>query len=519
MKNCMLLLAVLALSCSSAFAESPSPSGAGKLQLGVVVTDDHGAPIPGLTSNDFAVEIDGKSEAGQVQNNPPAAANPSNAGIDPRGVVVIVVDTIHSRWPEERDIRPYVAKYMGLLASRNAPVSLLILDQQGLLHPVHEYTTSSATLTAALDRADATVHRRQPSGDASPELAAETQRLVDFLKGTTANFTPVIESIRVSPEAIFAAFQSVATATATVPGRKSLIWIAHMLPFGVDKKTGRLTSPMSVGDAGGGAMNANEARDMITPDDLKRMGPIWESALAGLLQSEIALIPVAARGSSETDFDIVTQNTMVALANLTGGREIHLVGDPFKILADLPDQNRAAYSLTEDIPANGCKSNWCDVKISVKRPGARVAAPIGFFHTVSSPEPLTAASASPASATDASGIPFTVSWTAPSDSGSKKKLGFVVTFAPDAGILPAGTSELNLEITVRAMTPSGANKQNLKFAAANQLPPVAADQVRQKGLSLNHSLELAPGDYVIKFFVHNKISGKDGAVTVPLKVS
>ncbi len=516
MKNCTLLLAILALSWSSAFAESPSPSSPGKLQLGVVVTDDHGASIRDLTSNDFVVEIDGKSEAGQLQNNPPAAAN---TAIDPRGVVVIVVDTIHSRWPEERDIRPYVAKYMGLLASRNAPVSLLILDQQGLLHPIHEFTTSSATLTAALDRADATLHRRQVSGDASPELAAETQRFVDFLKGTTANYTPVIESIRVSPEAIFSAFQSVATATATVPGRKSLVWIAHLLPFGVDKKTGRLTSPMSVGDAGGGAMNANEARDMITPDDLKRMSPIWESALDGLLQSEIALIPVAARGSSETDFDIVTQNTMVALANLTGGREIHLVGDPFKILADLPDQNRAAYSLTEDVPATGCKSNWCDVKISVKRPGARVVAPMGFFHTVSSPEPLMAASALPASATDATGIPFTVSWTAPSDSGAKKKLGFVVTFSPDAGILAAGGSELNLEITVRAMTPSGANKQNLKFSAANQLPPAAADQVRQKGLSLNHSLELPPGDYVVKFLVHNKISGKDGAVTVPLKVS
>jgi VWFA-related protein len=518
MKNCTLLLVTLAFAWSTVFAESPSPAAAGKLQLGVVVTDEHGAAIRDLTSNDFSVEINGKSEPGQVQNVAAVSASPSSTAPDPRGLVVIVVDTVHSRWPEERDIRPYIAKYMASLASRNAPVSLLILDQQGLLHPVHEYTTSSATLTAALDRADAIFHRRQPSGDASPEVTAEAQRFVDFLKGTVANYIPVIESIRVSPEAVFASFQSVATATDTVPGRKSLVWVTHMLPFGIEKKSGRLSSPVSIGDAGGGAMNANEARDMIRPDDLKRMEPLWESALAALQHSEIALVPVAARGSSETDFDIETQNTMVALAALTGGREVHLVGDPFKGLADLPEQDRAAYSLAEEVPGEDCKSNWCDVKISVKRPGAHVLAPMAFFRTVSSPEP-TASSAQAVSATEASGIPFTVSWTSPTDSGAKKKLGFVVTFAPEAGILPAGGSEVNLEITVRAMTPSGANKQNLKFAAANQLPPAAADQVRLKGLSLNHSLELPPGDYVVKFMVHNKISGKDGEVTVPLKVS
>ncbi len=519
MKICTLLFAILTLACTVAFTQTPSPPSAGKLRLSVVVTDDHGAAIHDLTSNDFAVEIDGKSQDGQVQNNSATPANASNPGADYRGLIVIVLDTIHSRWPEERDIRPYIAKYMGSLAGRNAPVSLLLLDQQGLLHPIHEYTTSSAVLTSALDRADAIFHHHQPSGDASPEVTAETQRLADFLKGTTANYTSVTESIRVNPDAIFAAFHSIATATATIPGRKSLIWVTHLLPFGVDKKTGMMVSPAGVASAGGMGVNTYEGRDVISADELKRMRPVWESALASLLQSEISLVPVAARGSSETDFDFETQNTMVALAALTGGREVHLVGDSFKLLADLPEQNRAAYSVAEEIPTEGCKSNWCNVKVTVKRSGARVLAPTGFFRNVSNQEQTEAAAVPAASAIESSGIPFTVSWNASSDSGPKKKLGFAVTFSPEAGILTAGNNELNLEITVRAMSPSGASKQTLKFGAAKQLLQAEADQVHRKGLSLNNSLELQPGDYVIKFQVHDKVSGKDGAVTVPLKVS
>jgi len=496
------------------------------MHFAVVVTDEHGAPIHDLASKDFGLESGGKTQPGQVRNAAPSAQttvlaagefsdrdNPAKG----RGLVVVVLDTIHTRWLDEKDLRPLITKYLASCARRNAPVSLLVMDPNAGLHSVHDYTTSSATLAAAVERSDAVVHGRAPTGDASPEVAAETARLVDFLKGTTANFTSVSESLRGRPESVLQMFRTVAEAASGIPGRKSLVWVAAITPFEVDDKTGMVTTLSGL--AGGSYVGlSNERRDLLTPDELKALRPLWKSCMTSLLRAQVALAPVTARSTADTSFDPQMLHAMKVIAEMTGGREVH-GPDPFALLADLPEQNLAAYDLAGPASPEGCKSDWCRLKVTVARPGAHVLAPVGFFRDAKAVREGDSLAAGLAAPLDFTELPFTLSWAATQNSGAKKKVGFVVTFPPEADMPAPDGNQLNLEILVRATGAHGGTTQNATFNAAGQLPPEQAQQAHQKGFALNNVIELAPGDYTVKFLVHDKLTGRLGSVTVPLNVS
>lgn len=527
---------VAILLCAAASGQSPSAPAEGKVRLGVVVTDEHGAPIRDLTSKDFVVEGQGKAQSWQVES----VASPSTGtdlaageftnreGIAKgRGLIVIVLDTIHTRWADEKYLRPAIVKYLRSCASRNEPVSLLLMDPHGVLQSVHDYTSSSASLTAALDRAEEVA--RPSGGTDSPEVVAEASRISQFLKGTTANNIAPSEALRASPEPVLRMFHAVAQSTAGIPGRKSLVWITNITPFEVEDRTGMVISLSRQGPGGDPApstssipktlgANLAEHGDLMTASEIKQLRPLWKSSMEALLQAEMVLVPVGVRASASTSFNPQTLHAMKSLAALTGGDELH-GPNPLELLSGLSQQNVAAYGLVGSTSAIDCKSDWCGLRITVNRPGARVIAPGGLFRSAvesSEKDSLIEGLTSPFDFTQ---VPLTVRWTTTESDGAKKKLGFVVTFPPEAGMPSGDKNELNLEILVRATGPHGENLQDATFNAAGQLPPEAALQAHQKGFALNNVIELTPGDYTVKFVVHDKVTGRFGSVTAPVKVS
>jgi hypothetical protein len=259
---------------------------------------------------------------------------------------------------------------------------------------------------------------------------------------------------------------------------------------------------------------------MMTESEIMQLRPLWKSSMAALLHAEVALVPVGTRASAMTDFDPQTLHAMKALATLTGGVELH-GPHPFESLDGLAEQNVAVYDVVGGTAELGCKADWCKLRISVDRPGVRVIAPGGFFRNADRAQQSEVLAEALVSPLDFTEVPLILRWTTIEAAGSKnkKKMGFVVTFPPEAGMPPADTGELNLEIYVRATNLGGDSAQTSNFNAAGQLPPESAQQARQKGFALNNVIEFAPGDYVVKFVVHDKVTGRFGSVTVPLKVS
>jgi hypothetical protein len=186
---------------------------------------------------------------------------------------------------------------------------------------------------------------------------------------------------------------------------------------------------------------------------------------------------------------------MTSLARVTGGRELHGTGDPFPQLGDVTEGNRAAYDvLLAPEALRECRADWCTLKISVNVPGAHVLAPSGFFRDASL-EQMHSTAADAASEQDSGSyaIPFTVTWKATEDAGTKKKCPFVITFGAQAGFPSNGSSELKLDITVSAISDAVA-RQTITFSATSQLPPAMIEQIKLKGFALSNAIELQPGE-------------------------
>jgi len=481
-----------------------------KLYFSAVVLDSHGAPIRDLHTDDFVVEVAGKAQSAEVQSPPPAeqAKNPA------RGLIVVVIDAMHTAWSEEKDVRLNAGKYLAACAKADVPVSLYLFSRNGVLTPVHEYTTSSLQLASALQHADEVMHHQLSNASGSPEAGTEAKRLVDFYRGD-GDFASR-QAIREYPGAILGAFETVAHSVAAIPGRKSLIWVSSTFPFAVDEKQGKILSPTTQSTTATDLIYPN----LLTPDQVRRLQTVWKSSIAAAQSSQLALYPVQTRTIATIPIVPEVINSMTSMAHMTGGAEVHLVGDFFGQFLNLADQSRAAYDVTLPTDAaQSCKSDWCPMKITVKRKGARVLAAQGFFRDVATaPEPPTAvAQAPPEPAPSGNPIPFTVDWEAPEGTGAKKKIAFVVTFGADAGIPAAGSAELNLEVIVHAFA-DGADKQGLSFSANTQLPQATLDEIRKQGFVLNNAIELEPGSYNVRFVVHDKASGRVGVLQLPLKV-
>jgi len=491
------------------FSQS-APGGDRKLRFAVVVTDAQGVPIRNLKSDDFELEVAGKPEPKQV------TAPPEDQGTNGRGLVVVVIDGMHTRWQEEKDIRLNAGKYLAACAKGDLPVSLLLFSRNGTLIPVHEYTTSSATLTAALEHAEAEMHNKSGAGTpgASPEAIEEAHRLLDFYRGQGKYSSQ--RALEEYPGAMLGGFKNVAQYAAGIPGRKSLVWISSTFPFAVDEKHGRILSPTTTSLAPGDLIYPN----LLTADQVKQLQVVWKDSIGAAQSSELALYPVQTRATATVPLNPEVINSMTSLAHMTGGVEVHSVGDCFGQFLDLAEQSRTAYEVvvTADA-ARDCKSEWCAMKIGVKRPGARVLAPRGFFPEtsfVSGETPSALASVSEPNP-GPNAILFNVTWKPAEVDGAKRKIGFIVAFGPGAGIPAAGSRDLNVEVIVHAFA-DGADKQSLLFGANTQLTDATLNEIQTKGFVLNNAIELDPGDYTVRFVVHDKLSGRLGVLKIPLKV-
>ena len=517
---CLLLLfpiTVLSTPLTLCQSETQAATAAGKLRFAVVVSDSHGAPIRDLRSDDFLVQVAGKPQP--VQAKAPAAPAPQSSASsanDGRGLVVVVLDTMHTDWREESDVRRDAGKYLAECAKRNSPVSLLVFSRDGTFIPVHEYTSGSAALAAALEQADAEMHHRVPVPGASAEIIAEAHRFVDFYKGK-GDFASA-RSIRAYPAAILGGFRTVARYTSNIPGRKSLIWISSTIPFEVDEKQGQVESPTVQSLAASKLTYPN----LLTPDEVKQLQGVWKESIGWVQRAELALFPVLTRSNAAIRMDTQVLHSMESLAHMTGGEEVHPVGDVFARFRDLAENNQAAYEVeVSREAARECKSDWCELRIAVERDGAHVLAPQGFFRDASVVPAETSVAAARLPGEPDPGpnpIPFTVSWKPAEEAGTRKKIAFVVSFGPTAGVPSEGSTELNLEIKVHAIS-NGTDKRAVEFGAKTQLSSSTLDQIRAKGFVLNNSIELEPGNYDVRFVVQDKVSGRSGILSVPLKVS
>jgi VWFA-related protein len=390
--------AVLACVLAQTPPSAPQPNGSGAdtptfqsttrlVQVNVVVHGKDRKPVEGLTKGDFTVLEKGKPQRiaffNVVKSNQRATRNvqlPQNVFSNrfgdkasaPASVTVILLDSLNTKWEDQAYARQQVVKFLQQIQPGDR-VAIYSLGRG--LQILHDYTTDSAALIERLNRwkganlpdlEASAVNRDDPLIQALSDdgLAAEQRMANFFARNKVLNTLTALESI--------------GEHLASVPGRKSLIWVSGGFPLmiGFDDMETALEK----------AESAMQDRETFF-DEL-------EKTLRALNHGDVAIYPVDARGLMvNPQFSASTRgstaplkpwtppylDTMNVLADRTGGKAFYNRNDLDRAIREVFDDTALTYTLGYYSDRPELDGKFRELKVRVNRPGVNVRARKGYF--------------------------------------------------------------------------------------------------------------------------------------------
>ncbi len=505
-------------------------SAQNNVNLTVVVTGSNGAPMLDLNKNNFSLLDSGKprtidsfraltaaSAVPAMQAN--EFTNAPDAGES--GAIFVVLDTVHTRYLDERDIRDSILKFLARAAQAKRTVCLAILSQSGL-HVYHDYRTSSDVLLAALLKMG--VRGLQgvtpPAGVNDADVSAEAERLTAFSKGDQSNPTPVGSLLRSSVDMPLTMFRDVSYAAYGLPGRKSLVWVTTVVPFDIDSKTFQFVSPKEAnfGAAVNGAQTPG-TKDALSGNEVKRIMPLWRESMRALFDAGVSVDPVEAKTSFTAGGGSFTQDRMKTLAQITAGKAFYGSNDPLaQMLQSTSDARGYTLGFAEEMNAT---TQFHRVQVSLDRADAAIIAPPGYF-----PLEGTAKSRAQDEVSFAlrsplvySGLSFRLKFAGTEENAGKKKVNLVISLAGDSGVLNESTGTADLAVVALAKDAKDATAGKLSEIAGGKFPPEAVAQIKELGFQLRRSIEVpSSGQYTLHMVLYDNQTGRMGSLIVPMTV-
>jgi hypothetical protein len=280
-------------------------------------------------------------------------------------------------------------------------------------------------------------------------------------------------------------------------------------------------------------------------DTLSDVLPMYEHTWQLLNAAQIALYPLdvkglqagivpgATVGNPGTNYarnmswkQMDTQSTLKTFASMTGGRAYYNSNDLVKGFRDAVRDSAQYYMLGYYLDRSNTKSGWRKLAVKVKRDHVEVRARSGFFVTNATIDPDTSRANDIASALqsplDYTSLALVARWDniEPGKEPGKKHVNYEMHLAADPALInDADNNHFALEFVALAKTPEGKGVDHplsQKFDA--HLTSEKASVIREKGAAFRGALDLAPGEYTVRFVVRDDLSGRIGSVAAPLKV-
>jgi VWFA-related protein len=517
-----------------------------------LVTDKSGTHISGLKKEDFTVLENGAeqkiatfeeitSDAHRLSRpkNPNEFSNSLAGGPSARRITLIVLDFINTPFMDQANARKDLLKYLTQSVDQREPTALYTLTRSGI-HVIHDFTTDPRVLVAALHKVkgdafqmvdspedvEATTGTASPDGSAGVDPGAvqsETQRIQTMMEDSELNFQSFEQRLAITYT--LQGMQQISQALAGFPGRKSLIWAGGGFPFSVSDNT------MQLAPAG--------------RDSLADVLPMYEHTWQLLNEAQIALYPLDVKGLQVATMpsasvrnpgknyarnmswrQMDTQSTLQTFASMTGGRAYYNSNDLVKGFRDAVHDSDEYYMLGYYLDRSKTKSGWRKLAVKVKRDHVEVRARSGFFVTNATIDPENSRNSDISSALqsplDFTSLALVARWNKiePGKEPGKKRVNYEMHLAADPAMINgADNNHIVLEFMAMAKTPEG---KPIDHPAGQKvdahLTPEKLAAVRQIGLAYNGALDLAPGEYTVRFVVRDNLSGRIGSVAAPLKV-
>src|SRR5580658_4707598 len=519
-----------------------------------LVTDKSGNHITGLKKEDFTVlENGGEQKVAtfeEITSDPHRLSRPRNAnpnefsnsltgGPSNRRVTLMVLDLVNTRFVDQAYARKDLLKYLTQSVDQREPTALYTLTRSGI-QVIHDFTTDPRVLVAALHKVKGDTFQMVDSpedveaitGTASPDGSAgvdpaqvqtEAQKLQTMLEDQELNFQSFEQRLAITYT--LEGMQQVAQAVAGFPGRKALIWASGGFPFSVSDNT------MQLAPAG--------------RDTLSDVLPMYEHTWQLLNDAQIALYPVDVKGLQNVSMpsasvsrpgknyarnmnwrQLDTQASFQTFASMTGGRAYFNSNDLVKGFRDAVNDSAEYYMLGYYLDQSRTKAGWRKLAVKVKQEHVEVRARSGFFVTNATVDPESSRygdiSSALQSPLDYTSLTMVARWEKiePGKEPGKKRVNYEMHLAPDSALVnESDNNHVVLEFVAVAKTPEGkVVDRPVGQSVDAHLTTEKLAAIRQKGVAYNGALDLAPGEYTVRFVVRDNLSGRTGSVAAPLKV-
>jgi VWFA-related protein len=549
--GCTVTLAVAVLATRPAQAQKSSvpaatfTSRSEMVTVPVIVTDRDGVHIHNLKKEDFAVFEEGKEQpiagfeeiqgenapiqplveaSGQFSNMPPGV-------VPSQPLTIVVLDLVNTLPADQTYARNELIKYLTGSANPTQTFSLLTVSRTGV-NLVHYPSNDRKELIATLGK----IERSQQPVIEEPSSAFLTNakdKLSTILQDFGSNQVDSEQAaLSLERRAIMTltldSLQQIAQAFAGFPGRKTLIWAGGGFPFTINE------TDMALKEGGAG---------LDTPANLL---PLYEQTWAKLNQAQVSVYPVDVHGLGDLPGPATTyvhkplpdpfthgqwlhagtNGTFELFARATAGRAYVNQNGLSTAIQEAVSDNASYYVLSYYLQREGKKPGWRKLTVKLRRDGAQVLARTGFFLLKSESLSAGAARDEMQIAMDSSlnytAIPITAHWQeirADTDPAKRKAI-FILTMPPNFAEIDAGNkNHFSVEFWAQARSKTGASAGDTEQTMEGNFKPEALKQFQTQGTDYRGSISVAAGEYMVRFVVRDRRSGRIGTLSAPLKVA
>jgi VWFA-related protein len=546
---CLILVVGAAARAQTAQSSAPTFTSTTDLVLiPTIVQDKSGAHISGLKKETFELKQDGKSHPIAIfeevktdstglrrsQGEHGTFSNFDNATGRYRRLNIIVLDFVNTPFADQANARAQLVKFLSEVAGSGEPMCLLALTRSGL-KMLHDFTDDPKLLAEGVRKVNTDtaplIHEsvmdagHPPPGDGLG--AALTKMIRDQLQ-TEAQLASM--QTKDAASLTVQALQQIAKAFRGLPGRKALIWASSGFPFSISQPAEFQCDPpcelshhdemRSVYDNLWKIMN--DAQIAIYSVDLRSAASGVSMSSGGVRPSDIGDAQFDTNAQEEWKRQD-TDSTLQLFAENTGGKSFLGGGNLVESFRQATQDDSSYYMLGYYVSRSGTKPGWHQISVTIKRKGVHPRFRNGFFlskdaSTTSARDEIQLALASPL---DFVGIPISISWSGQSTSqtAGKTKVQFeLVMPANFASVDEPDQNHMVVDIAAVAKNATGEIAGKVSQRIDTHLKSDGLDQIQHNGLTYHNGLQLASGEYTVRFVVRDSLGNRVGSVAAPVKV-
>ncbi|HEX3585870.1 MAG TPA: VWA domain-containing protein [Candidatus Angelobacter sp.] len=539
----------------------------------VIALDHKGVPVTDLEAKDFTLTEEGKQQTirsfsfQQPSQAPgqPAALVPITLSANritnmPRfktssALNVLLIDGINVSNTNQKYAREEMVKFLTKLPA-GQPLAVYALGSK--LRMLQDFTIDPALLKAAIKKAkDNALGVRSETSNAADLPPGLIEQMPDGMVQQVLRFgqeqaiNQMDERVRLTLEELGALARNLSG----YPGRKNLIWLSEVFPDYIVPEHTDIGKTPTIATEQQGVIHNYQGQIDHTADLLSNAQVAVYPVDAGTLVNRDVYSSLSntdsngnylgrsavggtrqKRGSAQaneisrgTEDSISSHSTMNSVADQTGGKAFYNTNNIDKAIRESMDDGSTYYTLGYYPENKNWDGRFRKITVKINRPGIKLHYRQGFFAV----EPSDSVKQDPkilaidiGSALDinnpiSTALPFqAVVIPSSPQNGNKVQINFGIDpHAIGFELKADGLQHASVDCGVRAYSKSGnaLNTQGNTFNAA--LAPEQYQKVMKMIFPCNQTLELPPGEYLLRLAVRDKNNGligtANGSTTVP----